>query len=139
MIEKLIETVSINVKKALGNEYKVYTEAVYQGGEKPCVFIECERLEKINLLGERYFLRAWLKVSLADDRRDKKHHADAASEALFNIMAKVCTDTVIIWGRNLTAKWENGDFTLRAYYDIYTQNKEETEMMEKIVLRQEVG
>lgn len=134
MVEELIGAIAQKLRDRFGNEYRVYTEGVYQFAEKPCFFIECEGIERVPLTGNRYYLRVTVKVTAEIDGDEKKYKAQRASGDVFSQMNSVEVNSFILQGRKIHGKWEDGNLVIRGCYDIFTKQEEESEraMMETV-------
>lgn len=137
MIDVLVGAVGSMLHEKWGDEYEVYTEKVYQGAKRPCFFVECEKTEKINLLGGRFFVRADIKVTLENDSDTKIREADALIDSIFSLLNFVDVGERRIFGRRINAKWENGSMVVRSVYDVSGVIEEtEGDLMEKITVKE---
>lgn len=132
MVEKLIGAIGDAFRNKWGDEYAVYTEAVEQGVKKPCFFIECEKSDAVRLLGERFFVRCTVKVTLDSDKEDKKCESGSLTGDMFKLLGLIEADGGFFRGRKISGTWESGGFAVRAVYDVYPVWEEEAELMEKI-------
>ena len=139
MVEKLIGCLSAQIKKRW-EEYEVYTEGVYQHAVKPCFFVECENVEQIKLLGERFYLRVTVKITLQSDSEIKKYESQKMIGDFFALMNHIEVDDVILYGRKIHSKWENGALTLRGSYNVFTRAESDKNLalMETIEAEQEI-
>ena len=135
MIKKLIGAVAQSIRERLGAGYKVYTESVHQNLEKPCFFVECESAEKVPLLGRRFFLRMWVKISFLSSGDRKNYEEQEILGDLFLALNTIKTEEKSLMGRKIHAKRESGILTLRGCYDVFFEEAGENEdaaLMEKI-------
>lgn len=139
MASPIVETVkslSERLKESFGEEYRVYTEGVYMGAEKPCFFIECEKAEKIPLLGRRFILRASIAVTFVSDSDTRRSEAEDFVWKIFEAMSCLDAGSQKSRGRHLNGRNEDGGFTVRGVYDIFTaEDGEETAMMETMSVK----
>lgn len=138
MTAELVRSLAIALSERFEG-YEVYTEGVYMGAEKPCFFIECEKAEKIPLLGKRFILRISLSVTLESDSDTKRLEAEEAVEKIFDAMSLLEADGRKIRGRALNGREENGGFVMRGVYDVFLCAPEEEEkvMMETLTVKGE--
>ncbi len=140
MTEEIIRNIADMLRGEFGEEYEIYTEGVYQGAKKPCIFIECEKSERVNLLGKNFYIRNTVLISIDDERRDKRVKAASIAGDIFNILNCVKTDAAVLWGRNIHGKWDKGNFNIRASYNVFTKEKEEdAPVMEYCEIEKELG
>lgn len=136
MIEKLIGAVAESLFKKWGEEYEVYTESVYQNVKKPCFFVECESVEKKELLGGRFFIRADIKVSIEDDGDIRKQKVEKMIGDVFAVMNFVCVEGKTLQGRSVRGKWENDSFVVRGTYSIFCGEEREThDLMQTVEIK----
>lgn len=136
VIEETVRSLSERLREKFGEEYKVYTESVYMGAEKPCFFIDCEKTEKIPLLGKRFMLRINIAATLVSDSDTKRSEAENAAWDMFGAMSYLEAGNRIIRGRGLNGRCEDAGFVMRGVYDIFmTEDEEETAMMESMSVR----
>lgn len=134
MVEVLVEAIRKGVEEKLGAEFCVYTESVYQNAEKPCIFIECENAECKKLLSERFFVRAFIKISIVTDSETKNYDTQKLMGEMFSLLSFVRTDSLTLEGRRLQAKWEGDNLVFCGQYDLFgTENTtDEKDYMEKL-------
>lgn len=139
MVDKLVEALAENMKARWGEEYKIYTENVYQNAVKPCFFIECENVQKVQLLGGRFFLRVEMKVVFDSDSDQKKLEGDKIIGELFVMMNCIKKDDRVYNGRKIHCNKENGNLTVRGVYDLFIRKEEEGyDMMESVEIKGEI-
>lgn len=138
VIEEMVKSLSKRLREKFGEEYKVYTEGVYMGAEKPCFFIECEKAEKIPLLGKRFMLRVSIAVTLVSESDTKRSEAENAAWDMFGAMSYIEAGERISRGRGLNGRCEDGGFVMRGVYDVFMtedEGQDETAMMETMSVR----
>ncbi len=134
----MVKSLAKRLRERFGEEYKVYTEGVYMGAEKPCFFIECEKAEKIPLLGKRFMLRVSLAATLASESDTRRSEAENAARDMFGAMSCVEAGGRISRGRGLNGRCEDGGFVMRGVYDIFMtedEGQEEIAMMETMSVK----
>ena len=135
MTEKLVGKVAKSIRDRVKETYRVYTECVEQNLEKPCFFVECESAEKVPLLGNRFFLRVWVKVSFDATGERQNFKEQEVLGDVFLALNTVKTEEGCLMGRKIHAKRESGILTVRGCYDVFfeeSEDKEEAALMEKI-------
>ena len=135
MVDNLICALAQSIEKALDGEYAVYTEAVHQNAVKPCVFVECENAERVEMLNRRFFVRVSVKLTLENDSDEKKAQTDALTAKLFGLLGRVEAEGVCLNGRKIHGRWEDGSFVIRCIYDMWHEEVEECDLMEKIEVK----
>lgn len=139
MPNELRRAVAEKIFEHFDGEYPVYTEKINQNLVMPCFFAKIGNIEKINLLGGRYFLRCEVEVSFLTEGESENHLEESVAGEIFGVLNFVQVGDVKLFGRKMTWTKEDGSFSVRAYYDIFGKEEtEETAMMEKIVLEEEV-
>ncbi len=137
MVETLTEGIVESIRDRWGEEYKIYTESVYQNVLKPCFFVECQEVRNVQLLGRKFFLRVKMKVSFFNDGDEKKHMGEKLVGEIFSLMNTVKKDGNIFYGRGLKSTWENDALIIIGEYDLFEKNKkEDAEMMESVEIPQ---
>ncbi len=135
MTDKLIGAVAQNIQDCF-KDAAVYTESVYQYAEKPCFFVECENIERVEMLNRNYFLRVHVKVIYENDKEEKRLEAEGAATKLLGILATARVEEILLNGRKIHARWENDRLVVRAIYDIWQEEeKEECDVMESIEVK----
>lgn len=133
MVDGLIGAIVKSISDTFEGRYGVYTENVYQGAEKPCFFVECEKAERVEMLNRRFFVRVTVKITFENDSDEKQYEAENVAAEMFDLLGLVKTDTVCFNGRKIYGKWESGRFVIRACFDMWNERATEVaEMMEKI-------
>ncbi len=136
MIDKLIGAVAENIRKAVGEKFEVYTESVYQYAVKPCFFVECENVERIEMLNNNYFVRVHAKIICENDGDEKRLETESVATKLLDLLSTVMVDPVRLNGRKIHGKWEDGRLVIRAIYDIWHEmGTEEHDLMESIEVK----
>lgn len=140
MTEKLIAAVSEKIYDLFDGKYRVYTEKVRQNLEKPCFFTEIEEVEKVNLLGGRFFLRAKVKLLFEDCSETANYTAESMTGELFNALNFVKTDSVTLFGRKIKCKKSDSGFEMSVYYDLGIEEvkEDETAFMGQISVKENV-
>ncbi len=140
MPHELRKAVAEKIFEHFEGKYPVYTEKINQNLVKPCFFAKISNIEKINLLGGRFFLRCEVEVSFVLQGESENHLAESVSGELFGVLNFVKIGSVKLFGRRMNWTKEDGYVTVRVSYDIFEkEEKEETAMMEKIVLEEKIG
>ena len=140
MVDKLTGAVAESIRNAFGEKAEVYTESVHQNAKKPCFFVECESMERIEMLNRNFFVRAHVAGMYENDGDEKRNEAEGVAPRLFKLLSLVKSGDVMLNGRKIHGKWENGTLIVRACYDIWQkEGKEECDVMEKIELKEVYG
>ncbi|MGM9552556.1 MAG: DUF6838 family protein [Clostridia bacterium] len=137
MVQKVIEGLYDSIRKATNEKIPVYTEKIKQGLIKPCIFVQCENVERVTLLGDRYFLRVYVKVDYMSDSDTKMYEGDCVVEDLFSAMGMIEKDGERIRGRRISAEKNDGNLTLTAIYDVFIKDCDDTDksLMETIEIK----
>lgn len=140
MVEKIIGSLSALIREKWGDEYKVYTEGVYQGAEKPCFFVDCESVEQAKLLGERFYLKVTVKITVENDNELKKYEGQKMIGDFFALMNSIQVGNITLYGRKICSEWKNGKWVIRGCYNIFPalENEENVALMETIEGKQEI-
>ncbi|MBR5535063.1 MAG: hypothetical protein IKU60_00290 [Clostridia bacterium] len=125
MIEKLITALAQSIRNEFENEWRVYTESVYQALEKPCFFVECEKVERVDMLNRRFLMRVNVKITCENDSEERKNDAQSLSAKLFDLLGCIRVDDCFFNGRKIHGKWESGSFVVRCVYDMVAKKEEE--------------
>ncbi|MBQ6795522.1 MAG: hypothetical protein IJO83_05195 [Clostridia bacterium] len=136
MVDKLTGAVAEGIRDAFGEKAEVYTERVHQNAVKPCFFVECESMERIEMLNRNFFVRAHVAVIYENEGDEKRNEAEGITANLFKLLSLVKAGDVTLNGRRIHGKWENGALIVRVCYDIWQkEGKEECGVMEKIEVK----
>lgn len=119
MADEIICALAEALRDRIGEEYEVYTEGVFMNAVKPCAFVECEKAEKLPLLGKRYILRIHALITIEDERDEKMYEGDKMTRAIFDAMAWIKGPSGLFRGRGVNARRENGRLLLRGAYDAF--------------------
>ncbi len=135
MVDKLIALLAQSIEKNFGNEYAVYTESVCQSLKKPCFFVRCESMERMQLINGHFFVRAHVLISLEVEGDEKRLEGDKVVAKLFKLLGRLEGDELCFNGRKIHGAWSEGVLSVRCIYDLWPEETEEYDLMEKIELK----
>ena len=140
MVDKLTGAVAEGIRDAFGEKAEVYTESVHQNVKKPCFFVECESMERMEMLNRNFFVRAHVAVIYENGGDEKRNEAEGIIARLFKLLSLVKAGDETLNGRRIHGKWENGALVVRVCYDIWQkEGREECGVMEKIEVKEVYG
>lgn len=135
MVDKLICALSEKIRGEF-EDWSVYTESVHQALEKPCFFVECENVERVDMLNGNFLMRVNVKITCDNDSEEKKYEAQSIASSLFDLLGRIKAGECFFNGRKINGKWESDSFVVRACYDMFTKKVcEEASLMETIELK----
>ncbi len=137
----LTSAVSEKIFALFEEKYPVYTEKVFQNVKKPCFFAEIKGVEKINLLGGRFFLRVEMNITLEDDSDTKCFASEEVAKKLFCALNFVEVGEASIYGRRMSAVNDGNKMIFKVFYDVSLTEvmDEEIALMESIGVKEEFG
>ena len=135
MVDRLLALLVQSIEKEFGNEYAVYTESVYQNAKKPCFFALCESVERMQMLNGRFFVRAHVLVRFEAEGDEKRLEGDKIVARLFKLLGRIEGDNLCFNGRKVHGAWSDGVLNVRGIYDLWPEEAEEGDLMEKIELK----
>ncbi len=140
MVDRVIGALAERLDEAFGERFTVYTEGVKMGAEKPCFFVECEKLEKVALLGGRYMLRFSIAVKLEGDGDTPRFDAESVTGELFEIMNVLEVEGNLLRAMGLNGRFEGKGLVMRCSYDavvkiVPDEGEEEIALMEEVTFK----
>lgn len=141
MLGMLTGAVSEKIFKLFDKRHPVYTEKVYQNVKKPCFFVEIKGVEKINLLGGRFFLRVEMSITAEDDSDHKNLMSEKIAGKLFSALNFVEVGGISVYGRRMSAVNDGDKMIFKVFYDVSSvkeNENDETALMESIGVKEDV-
>lgn len=141
MLGMLTGAVSEKIFKTFEEKYPVYTEKVYQNVKKPCFFVEIKGVEKINLIGGRFFLRVEMNITAENESDNRNLMSEEMAGKLFNALNFVEVGEISVYGRKMNAVNDGDKMIFKVFYDVSSikENEEdETAFMESIGVKEDV-
>ncbi|MCD8049265.1 MAG: hypothetical protein LUG52_06650 [Clostridia bacterium] len=140
MVDRVIGVLAERLEEKFGERFAVYTESVKMGAEKPCFFVECEKAEKVALLGGRYMLRLSVAVKLEGEGDTARFDEQSVTGDLFEIMNLLEVDGKLFHARGLNGSFEGKALVMRCVYDVPVkivpdEGEEEAAMMEEVTFK----
>lgn len=135
MVDILLGALAQSIEKALDGEYIVYTEDVHQNAEKPCIFARCESAERVEMLNRHFFVRVNVKLTVEPGSDEKNAQTESMIATLFKVLGMVEAGGVCFNGRKIHAKRVEGHFTVHCIYDMWPEETEDCDLMEKIEVK----
>ncbi len=141
MLSMLTGAVSEKLFELFDKKHPVYTEKVYQNVEKPCFFVEIKGVEKVNLLGGRFFLRVEMCITAEDDSDNKNLVSEKNAGKLFGALNFVKVGEISVFGRKMSAVNDGDKLVFKVLYDVsgvMEKDDDETALMESIGVKEDV-
>lgn len=113
----------------------IYTEAVEQGLQEPCFFINLLEPNEKQMMGQRYFRSTGLCVQYLPGPVEKpSRELNRVADILFNILEYVdLLDGAKLKGTNMSCKFSDGVLSFFVHYNMFIlKPKEQEKPMEEL-------
>lgn len=137
MIQSIVDGISLTLHTAFGDGYKIYTESVKQGFQKPCFFIQLVTLQSRLQRGRRFFRQSSFCIHyFPNSKNAPKAECFQMQDDLFLALEYITVDDDLLRGINMSGEFEQGVLHFLISYNMVVGMEQETTSMEWIDAQQ---
>ncbi len=138
MINSIIKGITNAIYKKFGDDYDIYTEKVEQGLEEPCFFIYCINPNKDIFLGCRMKQNYQFVVQYIPKGPNKKMEINSVFEELNDAVRFIDVGNDKMMATSISSNISDEVLTLSVTYTFFSYEKQEGDLMDEQVIKQEV-
>lgn len=138
MINLIIKGITNAIHQKFGDNYDIYTEKVEQGLEEPCFFVYCINPNKDVFLGSRMKQNYQFAVQYIPKGPNKKMEINSVFEKLNNAVRFIDVGNDKVMAMSISSNISDEVLTLSVTYAFFSYEKQEGDLMDGQVMKQEV-
>lgn len=120
MIRLLVESISIQLEAAFGEDYTIYDESIEQGLKEPCFFIQCLNPTEELFFWKRYFRKNQFCIQyFPENKLHGKEECYAVGERLFSCLEYLDVGGDLVMGTKRKYEVVDGILHFFVNYDLF--------------------
>lgn len=134
MIRLLVESISIQLEAAFGEDYTIYDESIEQGLKEPCFFIQCLNPTEELFFWKRYFRQNQFCIQyFPEDKMHGKQECYAVGERLLSCLEYLDVSGDLVMGTKRKYEVVDGILHFFVNYDLFVYKvAESVPVMEEV-------
>lgn len=139
MINLIIKGITNVIHQTFGDGYDIYTEKVEQGLEEPCFFVYCISPSKDIFLGRRMKRNYQFAIQYIPRGPNKKAEINGVFEQLNDAVRFIDVGEDKMLAMSVSPDISDEVLTLSVTYTFFSYEKQEGDLMDGQVIKQEVN